>query len=150
MKNQWGYSLLEVMVALAVLAFSATLVTNNMSKSTALAKGQGDAEKVRDVITRARNLARFQLKCASVDVQADHIDLQTWDSCMPLAGPGAVETIPFESGIVLAQFDTGNPLVFNTQGGTIAGAPSTMIASIPDGKIYEYTVMPAIGSLSMR
>jgi Tfp pilus assembly protein FimT len=142
--------MIDLMIAVAVVGISAGVAINSLSQSTTQASAQYEAERVRDAILQARNIARYQLKCVTVDVQPDHIDITPYSQCSPLLLPDPTQTIKFAAVMTLAPFDSGNPLTFNTLGGTVAANPSTMTATSTFGRAYSYTIMPAIGTVSMR
>ena len=146
-----GITLLELLVAMSVLSILAAVgLTTTLNSDTM--KAPLESERVKDTRIMARNIARNRIKCVEVQVNAHSIELTPYDSCSPLpAGPGVTGVVEFETFITLAPFDLGNPLLFNAQGGIQGAAgPATMIVTSSSGRVFKYTIMPAIGTVSQR
>src|SRR4051812_17067248 len=128
-----------------MMALSGSMATIQVEKA------RSEAETVRQTLVSARDLARFSLKCVLVEVFPQSLRITPYDVCTPTpSGAGSVQTINFDPVISLASFDTGSSLLFNPQGGTMQGTPATLTVNSAAGRVFNYTVLPAIGSISMR
>src|SRR4051794_20257173 len=138
------------MVVMTVMGI-ATLIGLNSLTDSKTSTASYEAQRVRDTMIKARDLARFHLKCVEVNVLPHAIEITPYDVCSPaLASPRPMQRVDFLSTITLAQFNIGNPVRFNAGGGLQSAGPAEMTVAMPSGGQKTLTVMPAIGTVSMR
>lgn len=155
-----GFSLLELMIGTAVSFTVGSVALNSGFNSANVAQEDLEAEKVKKTLMDARNIARFELRCVSVKLNSNSIDITRFDNCgsgpassvgtSDLTQPVGTQTIQFNPIVTISFASESAGLVFNPQGGINSKDPRMVSVQTKSGRTKQYTIMPAIGTISAR
>jgi prepilin-type N-terminal cleavage/methylation domain-containing protein len=153
--NAQGFTLIELMVVVAIIGVGTALALPNMSETIRAANARSETRTVLDVITRARNLARLSLCEIRVAVTATSIVVGPNPSDA-LASCKAIKptTYPFTASRVIltpfvAKTVTKNPFIFNKSGGTdYAGIGRLTVKNKVTNEFTYIDVYSAIGTVT--
>jgi prepilin-type N-terminal cleavage/methylation domain-containing protein len=149
MGNVNGFSILEMMIVVAIAASMTLFAMFGIGGLTNRLDVQNESIRFRDALLSARNVALVSGQCVTVTTAPQQVTVQTFAPTPNCAGLGAATStkiINLAAFVTLAAFDTGNPLVFNTNGGTIYNRPSSTTLNGPN-RGYRFFVYPAIGQV---
>ncbi len=125
-----GFTLVELMIAVAIV--SLTLAIAFPGSTNAPVKSQFLTYKIqlRDVLQRARNIARTKQQCVTVDIQGKTVVVNAYQMagrCVaPFVNLDSTFTKTFDNSVSFTPFFPSAPFVFNTRGGTDYNAVSSM------------------------
>lgn len=153
-----GFSLVEVMIVVAIVGIVAAVATPQMSEAVRRQKAVSATERTREVILEARNDARLRRGCAIVEgttpapsgrltVLAVHVDVD----CNGVAE----QTRAFEVGEVVFQVESAGVfgaaptprLTFERLGNLRPGEATAILTHIDSQPWRRFRVLPAIGAV---
>jgi prepilin-type N-terminal cleavage/methylation domain-containing protein len=146
-----GFTLLELMVVVAIVGVLAALTLPGISEMTRERRAAGEFAKLRNALVQSRNLARSLRRCVEVEVVADSAEMTAYpmSSC---ADDGTridarKKTFSFESYVSLFAFSTDTGILrFHDLGGTLEAEPVT-IAMTSGNRTKTYAILPGIGAI---
>lgn len=144
-----AFTLVEVMVVVALIGIFAALAVPNMTERIEAQKAEYEVLKVEDALTRFRNLSRVRVVCVEVQVVGNSLQATPYLDCDPLANPQAVETVAFNPKYVTLGAITGPGLVGNLtykkDGGHGLAGPAQLALTLPTGGARTIKIFPATG-----
>ena len=157
-----GFTLIEMMVTIAIAGVLAALATAGYAKAIDQEKVKTEAVAVRSALLEARNTARTTLNCVRVDVAAQSITITQILSCTgldidglgtPAGTDAATTTYTFAPKITLQPLSgaaTGSTFFFfNPKGGLPYETPVILdVKSTAENRvIYRYRISPGVGDV---
>lgn len=133
LKNRGAFTLVELLTAVAIVGLTIAVAFPGSTKSPAKSKFTTYKIQLRDVLQRARNIARTKQQCVTVDIQGQAVTVNAYQMAAPCAAPflnlDSTFTINFDPSVTFTPFFTNTPFIFNSRGGTNYNAVSTMTIS---------------------
>lgn len=165
MESAKGFTLIELMVVVAITGLIAAMVVPSLPSFFNQAMLREEREKVVEFLRDARNQARTRQQCTEVEIASgsNTMTRTVYESCPNLktalrnhnavvpASPvaGSTRTITLSPKVQISNFNTGPSLIFvPPSGGLTAAVSSTLnLTRLSDGKVVEFEVFPAIGTI---
>ena len=154
MRNNNGFTLFELMIVVVIAGVLTTLATAGVGTMVNRLDVTNESIRFRDALLTARNLALLSGQCVTISIAPPRTVTvnsyaPTANCAAPFGAATSTATTTLATTVTLTQFDTGDPLTFNTNGGTSQAGPSSMTLTGPD-RAYRYQVYPAIGQVRFQ
>lgn len=150
-----GFTLIEMMVVIAIAAILAVMGIASLGVNTDKSRFMAERVKMQDLLLRARSMARNRAECISVQVNGLNVEIKAHPTvagaCTPPLAPPVftAPVVTFIEDVVIDDLSTGNPLIFNSRGGTDYTNPTTTVLHY---KAFQstFTIYPAIGQVRFQ
>lgn len=151
-----GFSLVEVMVVVAIAGVMASLSVGLGSAFVQRQRAQEDIERVRSLLVGARNHARRNAACVKVNRTSNKVLTAVLFEDASLGCPAAPQAVPPSSGLVELRASTSmtpllvlgvevSSLIFLPDGSLALSEPATIGVTDIDGRTTPLFIWPAAG-----
>lgn len=139
-RNQHGFTLLELSVALAIAGVLATIAVPNLSLMAQRMQSQRSITEVTTFVEKARSQAHISLTPATLTLTGRILEADQ--------GGTVFDSIELDDTLTVMSINTpSSTLTFNSGGGHDEGGPISMHISTQMGDTEVLLIFPAIGSV---
>lgn len=151
LRRSRGFSLIEMMIVVALIGIMSALVVPNISQRVADSEAEAEMLAVRDGLVRMRNLSRTNAACVRVTINANSFVGTPFLECDPLGNEQTADVVTVEidsDHVTLGSFGGAlatPPFVFQRTGGHDLDGTVTFTATYATGGTRTFNIYPATG-----
>ena len=157
-RNISGFTLIELMVTITVIGIAASMAIPTMTGAVQRASQMEEVERVKELITIARDRARSERRCVQLYLDTDGALMTTFENCQGVrrygsSTPTVSDPMPNTRTLMLGNdvtFESIQTLTFTPWGG-LASAQNREIR-LMDGseQLKSVKILSALGVISGR